>query len=131
MSEHSFSDKVFQNLKHKVMRLDKMKSIDHLIRDPDKDFSRKRKMSFFDTILIILSMAGDPIREELLDYFEYDPDTATVSAFVQARAKVLPEAFEELLHLFNKAYPCTETYKGYRLIGVDGSDLNIPYDPPR
>lgn len=129
MSEHSFSDKVFQNLKHKVMRLDKMKSIDHLIRDPDKDFSRKRKMSFFDTILIILSMAGDPIREELLDYFEYDPDTATVSAFVQARAKVLPEAFEELLHLFNKAYPCTETYKGYRLIGVDGSDLNIPYDP--
>ena len=111
------------------MRLDKLKCVDHLVNDPDADFSRKRKLAFFDTMMIILSMAGDPIREELLNYFDYDPDTATVSAFIQARAKILPEAFEELLHLLNKAYPCTETYKGYRLIGVDGSDLSIPYDP--
>ena len=40
--------------------------------------------------MIILSMAGFPIREELLDYFDYDINTATASAFVQARAKVLP-----------------------------------------
>ena len=79
--------------------------------------------------MLILSMAGCPIREELLEYFDYDINTATASAFVQARAKVLPEAFEQLLHLFNKAYPCAETYKGYRLIAVDGSNLNIPYDP--
>ena len=128
MSERSFSDKVFQSLQHKVMRLDKLKCADHLVNDTDSDFSRKRKLPFFDTMMIILSMAGDPIREELLDYFDYGPDTATASAFVQARAKILPKAFENLLHLLNKAYPCTETYKGYRLIGIDGSDLNIPYD---
>ena len=129
MAKRTFSDKVFLTLKHKIARLDSLKAVNQLITDTDSDFTRKRKLPFPDVIMIILSMAGCPIREELLDYFDYDIDTATASAFVQARAKILPEAFEELLHLFNKAYPCDETYKGYRLIAVDGSDLNIPYDP--
>ena len=129
MSKRSFSDKVFLTLQHKLNRLDKLKTVDHLISCTESDFTRKRKLSFTDTMMIILSMAGDPIREELYSYFDYSSDTATASAFVQARSKILPAAFEELLHLFNNAYPCTETYKGYRLIAVDGSDLNIPHDP--
>lgn len=128
MAKRTFSDKVFLTLKHKIARLDSLKTVNHLINDTDSDFTRRRKLPFSDVIMIILSMAGCPIREELLDYFDYGIDTATASAFVQARAKILPEAFEELLHLFNKAYPCNETYKGYRLIAVDGSDLNISYD---
>ena len=124
----SFSDKVFVSLKNKIARLDRLKVVNHLVNDTECDFTRNRKLPFSDVVMLILSMAGCPIREELLDYFDYDINTATVSAFVQARAKVLPEAFEELFHSFNKAYPCTETFKGYRLIAVDGSDLNIPYD---
>ena len=129
MSKRSFSDKVFLTLQNQLARLDKLKAVDHLISCTDTDFTRKRKLSFTDTMMIILSMAGDPVREELYSYFDYSIDTATASAFVQARSKILPEAFEQLLYLFNKAYPCTETYKGYRLIAVDGSDLCIPYDP--
>lgn len=125
----SFSDKVFVSLKNKIARLDQLKVVNHLVNDTECDFTRNRKLHFPDVVMLILSMAGCPIREELLEYFDYDINTATASAFVQARAKVLPEAFELLLHLFNKAYPCAETYKGYRLIAVDGSDLNIPYDP--
>lgn len=125
----SFSDKVFVSLKNKIARLDRLKVVNHLVNDTECDFTRNRKLPFPDVIMIILSMAGCPIREELLDYFGYDINTATSSAFVQARSKVLPDAFEQLLHLFNNAYPCTETYKGYRLIAVDGTDLNIPYDP--
>ena len=129
MAKQTYSDKVFLTLKHKIARLDSLKAVNNLVSDTDSDFTRKRKLSFSDVIMIILSMAGCPIREELLVYFDHDINTATSSAFVQARDKILPEAFEELLHLFNKVYPCTETYKGYRLIAVDGSDLNIPYDP--
>ena len=124
----SFSDKVFVSLKNKIARLDQLKVVNHLVNDTDCDFTRNRKLSFPDVVMLIISMAGCPIREELLDYFDYGINTATASAFVQARSKVLPDAFEQLLHFFNKAYPCTETYKGYRLIAVDGSDLNIPYD---
>ena len=125
----SFSDKVFVSLKNKIARLDRLKTVNHLVNDTECDFTRNRKLSFPDVVMLIIFMTGCPIREELLDCFDYDINTATASVFVQARSKVLPDAFEQLLHLFNKAYPCTETYKGYRLIAVDGSDLNIPYDP--
>ena len=125
----SFSERVFVTLKNKVARLDRLKTVNHLLNDTECDFTRKRKLPFPDVIMIILSMAGDPLREELLHYFDYDSDTATSSAFVQARSKILPEAFEELFHSFNNAYPCSETFKGYRLIAIDGSNLNIPYDP--
>jgi len=96
----SFSDKVFVSLKNKIARLDQLKTVNHLANDTECDFTRNRKLPFPDVIMIVLSLAGCPIREELLDYFDYDINTATASSFVQARAKVLPEAFEQLLHLF-------------------------------
>ena len=96
--------------------------------DPDKDFSRNRKLDMETLIKTIVFSSGKPIREELYDYFNYSVDTASSSAFVQQRAKLKPEAFEHLVKEFNKAYPCTETYKGFRLIAVDGSDLSISYD---
>ena len=130
MSKHkSFSNKVFVTLQNKVARLNSLKVVNHLINDEKHDFTRERKLPFNDVIMIILSMAGAPLQEELHHYFNYKTDTATSSALVQARDKVLPAAFEELFHSFNKAFPCNETYRGYRLIAVDGSDLNIPYDP--
>lgn len=90
MAYHTYSDKVFLTLKHKIARLDKLKTVNHLIRDTESDFTRKRKLPFSDVIMVILSMAGCPIREELLDYFDYDINTATSSAFIQARAKIPP-----------------------------------------
>lgn len=100
-----------------------------LVYDSDRDFSRNRKLDFETMIRTIVFSSGKPIREELYDYFDYSRFTATSSAFVQQRAKLKPEAFEYLVKQFNKAYPCTETYKAYRLIAVDGSDLSISYDP--
>ena len=79
-------------------------------------------------IKTIVFSSGKPIREELYDYFDFSTDTATSSAFVQQRAKLKPDAFEHVMKQLNKAYPCTETYKGYRLIAVDGSSLVISYD---
>ena len=93
----SFSDKVFVSLKNKIARLDQLKVVNHLVNDTECDFTRNRKLPFPDVVMIVLSLAGCPIREELLDYFDYDINTATASAFVQARAKVLPDAFEQLL----------------------------------
>ena len=128
MAKKALSGKVFQSLKNKVARLDKIKREEHLIENDITDFTRTRKLPFSEIVMTILSMGGAPIREELFEYFNYDAETATTSAFVQARSKIKPAAFERLLQLFNETYPCTERYKGYRLIAVDGSDLNIPYD---
>ncbi len=52
--------------------------------------------------------------KELLDYFDFDVDTPSVSAYTQQRSKVLPEAFEFLFNSFTQEnMSSTNNYKGY------------------
>lgn len=90
------------------------------------DHSRNRKLSFSTVIKTILKMSGGSINHELLKLFHNLEDTPTSSAFVQQRSKINSKAFEALFHSFiNKTNP-QKTYKGYRLLAIDGSDLHIP-----
>lgn len=102
---------------------------EEFVRNPYKDFTRNRKFLFDDIIKIILSMGGGSINRELMQYFNFNPDIATSSAFVQQRDKLLPKAFQFLLHQFTHSFRNDKTYQGYRLVAVDGSDLHIPHDP--
>ncbi|HHT21451.1 MAG TPA: transposase, partial [Tissierellia bacterium] len=97
--------------------------------NPTKDFTRRRKISFRDIMEITLGFAGKSLASELMDYFDYDPQGATVPAFVQQRDKVLPDAFRDLFDSFNQQFAYDYTYHGYRLLAVDGTDLLIPTDP--
>ena len=93
------------------------------VRNPETDFSRKRKLSFQDTVLGILSMESSSLKKELLKFFDFSLDTPTVSAFCQQRDKLLPAAFEFLFHAFNSCFHPNRTYRGYHLLACDGSDL--------
>lgn len=57
-------------------------------------------------------------------------ETISRSAFTQSRKKLLPSAFiqlaEEQLSYFQKNAPHQKTWKGYRLVAIDGSVLNLP-----
>lgn len=75
----------------------------------------------------MLSMKGNSIGKDLLDYFE-PQELMTASAFVQQRDKLLPETFEYLFREFNDVCSDDLTYEGYHLLAVDGSDINIPMD---
>ena len=68
---------------------------------PDKDFSRSRKLSFPVLLHLMLSMETGSIRDELLKYFDFDVNTASVSAFIQQRNKLSLEAFSHILYQFN------------------------------
>lgn len=97
---------------------------------PEKDFSRNKKWSFEEMLKFILTMEGKSIKDELLEYFEFDINTPTNSSFNQRRKQILPEAFEFLFHEFTDIYEKTwKTYKGYRLIACDGTDLCIAHSP--
>lgn len=98
-------------------------------KNPDKDFTRNRKLSFNDVVKLLISMGGNSIYKELLEAQGYDIKTATSSAFVQQRDKILPCAFEFLLHEFTKTHTDIKTYRGYRLLAADGSDLHIATNP--
>lgn len=94
--------------------------------NPEKDFSRKRKLPFKQMIKTILSMTGKSIRGELMDYFGLNLNMPTVSAFVQQRCKINHKAFEALFHNFVNSVDENNLYRGYRLLAVDASDLHVP-----
>lgn len=98
---------------------------------PLKDFSRTGKLPFNQIIESILCMGAGSLRNEMSDYFGFREDIATTSAFVQKRAKILPEAFESLFDLFTKRISESkfETYCGFRLLAVDGSDFLTAANP--
>lgn len=97
--------------------------------DPEKDFTRDRKLNFKDMINIILSMGGKSIYSELLDYTGYAVDTPTPSGFVQQRSKLLPYAFEYLFKSFTNTFTKLKTFNGYRMLAVDGSTLICAANP--
>ena len=113
-------DKVIQDLAHCKWLF---------VNDPGKDFTRKRKLPFEQIVRTILSMQGGSIANELMNAFGIRENLPTTSAFIQQRGKILPEAFETLLHLFSQASDEGKTYEGLRLLAVDGSDFVIATNP--
>ena len=102
-------------------------NLEPFVKNPQKDFSRKRALPFSDVIQIILTMASHKMKRELYDYFS--PLKKTVpynSAFSQRRAKINDNAFPHLLAAFNNAFPFRKKMKGLHVLAFDGSDLNVP-----
>lgn len=104
-------------------------SSDLFVKRPGRDFTRNRKLTFETVIHLLLSMGGNSLYKEFLEYFEYATNTISSSAFVQQREKILPFAFKFLLYEFINSFDDHRTYNGYRLLAVDGSDLNIAHNP--
>lgn len=100
-----------------------------LSRDPKRDNTRNRKIPFEKVVSAILAFRGGTLNAELMDFFDLDCAVPTSSAFIQQRAKIIPEAFEILFHHFTDHICEQKTYKGYRLFAVDGSDLQIAANP--
>ena len=69
---------------------------DYFTARPLKDFFRNGKLPFKQMIESILCMEAGSLLKEMLNYFGFREDIASTSAFVQKRAKILPEAFESL-----------------------------------
>ncbi len=99
------------------------------VKNPGKDFTRNRKLSFETMAHILISMGGNSIFKELLETQGCDVNMATTSAFVQQREKILPIAFEFLFQEFTQTATNIKTYGGYRLLATDGSALHIATDP--
>lgn len=102
---------------------------DEYVVRPGKDFSRNRSLTFQKVIKLLITMSDGSISKELLDFFDLDIKTPTASGFIQQRNKLKPGAFLYLLHKFIGTYKKIKTFKGYRLLAVDGSKVIIPTNP--
>ena len=97
--------------------------------NPGKDFTRNRKMGFRDTLLMLLTMEGDCIKEEIYRYFGRNKEAPSKSAFYRQRRKLNSQALANLLFMFNQKLP-KELYNGkYQLIACDGSAADIFRNP--
>ena len=91
---------------------------------PDKDFTRNRKISFHD-FLLLLTMEDDCLREELYHFFGRSDETPSKAAFYHQRAKLKDGALWELLQIFNQKLQPTLYRERYRLVACDGSVADI------
>jgi len=100
------------------------------VKNPGKDFSRKRKLGFVQLIRFCICMQSGCISHELLKYFFFNSlCTPSASAFIQQRAKLLPHAFRHLLGQFNLRFPLKRFMGKYYLIAADGCEFNISRNP--
>ena len=122
----SYSNVVKSKLKSVIKQMSQEKEL--YVRNPQSDFTRNRKISFDTVINVLLSMGGNSLGKELLEFYSYHVNAPTPSAFVQQRAKVLPEALEHPFYEFTNSIDNFKTYEGYRLLAMDGTDIRIPYN---
>lgn len=100
-----------------------------LVTNPGTDFIRNRKLPYERLVLSLLTMEGTSLTNELLRQFGCDTNIATSSAFIQQRKKLHPKVFEQLFNFFIQETDNSVTYKGYRLLAIDGTDIQIATNP--
>ena len=120
--------KHIKNTLHAVIG-DMAKHPEDFCRCPEKDFTRTRKLPFEKVLTLLVKMGGHSLRDEMLDCLDFKAMPASVSALVQQRGKILPEALEYLFRDFTNRCHNPKLYKGYHLLAVDGSDLQFTANP--
>lgn len=95
--------------------------------NPNCDFTRTRKISMQKLISGIINMECKSLPNELIDMFKGAEDMPSVSAFVQQRDKLKPEAFEAVFNKFTAKL--TVDSNDIQVLAVDGSDVRLPTNP--
>ncbi len=124
---NKFADSVKENLDNVLAEMHENSRL--FVNNPEKDFTRNRKLNFKEMLNILLSMGGNSLKLELMKYFSFELETATSSAFIQQREKILPEAFEFLFNKFTSSSVVPNYYEAYRMFAVDSSDLCVANNP--
>lgn len=91
----------------------------------DKNDLRSRKLSVGKIIHLLIGADGGSLAKEL----HRVGINATPAAVSQRRATIPPDVFRDVFRHFNSASADDETFRGYRLLAVDGTSVNIPRNP--
>lgn len=97
-------------------------------------FTRLRKVGVVGVASIILNLVRRSTQIELDDYIEQtfpheENMTYTKQSFAEARQNLRPEAFQWLNEVFLQGFyrdGDEQTYRGFRLLAVDGSVVELP-----
>lgn len=96
--------------------------------EPNKHFTRKRKLPFEKIIKTVIGMESKSLTNELIDAFSSDADLPSTSAFIQQRCKIKSDAFKTIFDGFTSKI-INEASSDIRILAVDGSDIQIATNP--
>ena len=74
---------------------------DEFLTNPASDFTRKKKISFEQTMLFPMVAGSDNTATELIDMFDEDK-IPLPSAMIQRRNQIKPEAFNRMFLMFTQ-----------------------------
>ncbi|MDO5383225.1 MAG: IS4 family transposase [Eubacteriales bacterium] len=122
---NDFPEKVKQKLDSIIMEM----SENHWLfsNNPGHDFMRQNtgKLSFYDTIRMILTMGKGNTSDEIMDYFDLEPDSIpSNSALIQRRNQISLSAFQYLFSEFSSSFPeITRKFKDHCILAADGTHV--------
>lgn len=96
------------------------------VENPDTDFTRNRKLTLTDLLMMLIRIEGNCMDAEILKAFPSREQKMHVSAVIQQRNKLKPEVFLQILRLFNQYIPVKRRWHKYRILAIDGSKFLLP-----
>ena len=133
------------NVKQKLNSITADMSEHHWLfsNNPGHNFMRQHqgKLSFYDTMRLIIGMGKGTTNDEIMDYFDMVPDLIpSQSAFNQRHSQISLSAFEYLFSEFSSSFPATTNkFKDHCILACDGchvvyttnSEIIEDYNKPR
>lgn len=111
----------------------------HRYRTGDQHFTRRRKLTFVNVMVMLLQKTVRSIQLHLHDFFAVlgtDGESAAAASWCEARLKLRHTAFIELNEraVLDVVYGGQQDFtvrrwKGHRLIGIDSSLIRLPNQP--
>ncbi len=86
---------------------------------------RHRKLPLATLIKFLIGAEGGSLKKELLR----TNINVSIPAITQARKPIPPELLKQVLDLFNQSCEENARYRGYKILAVDGSSINMPRNP--
>lgn len=127
MPKNSFTTNVKSTLQEVIE--DHVARKSEFVKNPERDFTRNRKLTLDNIIKATLLLGSGSIDKELLEYFNFQAETASGSAFAQQRDKISSTIFKSIFNQFSHSFNHYKTFNGYRVLAIDGSSLHIPHNP--
>ena len=94
------------------------------------DFKKECLLDFEKVMLIVLGRTNTLLDFEIMNFCEKTGMGGfSKSAMVEARKKICFKAFRCVLQNLSHLLPKSQLHKGYQLVGVDGTELQLPKSP--
>ena len=123
MNIHSSPASIKRELERAIILATDPRTMEH--KPQDGHFTRKSALSMETMVRLLLSMSGGFLDKEL----EEAGVSVSVPAFSQRRNQLPFGLFENVFEHFNERCKDPKTYKGYRILDVDGTCINMARNP--